>query len=94
MDIVRNKKMLKFNIKQELDIDKLNHNLTEFKKVYQDPIIIMSFDTLNSFPKMPDQDYLIEQCKKNHFYSGMVGKYYGSRVFVDPSLNFGDIELR
>jgi len=87
--------MSKFNIKQGLDLQKLDYNISVFKDTCgQEPIIIMSFDTLNSFPKMPDQDYFIEQSKEKHYYAGMVGMYYGCKVFTDPSLNFGDIELR
>lgn len=87
--------MISFNIKQGLDFDKLNHNISTFKSTYeQEPIIIMSFDTLNSFPKTQDQDYFMEQSEKYNYHLAMMGTYHGNKVFADPSMDYGDIELR
>lgn len=89
----------KFNIAQLIDIQKLDHALRNFNcsflgddKSY-DPIILMSPETLARMPRLDEFECFIGQSTRNNC-TGMVGKYHGYKVFSDPTLNYGDVELR
>jgi len=90
--------MRKFSIVSRLDLEKLNNIIRNFKDQMSnenscyEPIILMSPDTLRDMPNLPD-----EKCvgiSTNNYCTGMIGKYYGSKVFSDPTLKYGEVELR
>lgn len=92
--------MLKrFNIAQALDLKKLDNALDSFGDNFFDasnsyePIILMSPETLSHMPRLTEYERFIGTSTRN-YCTGMVGKYHGYKVFSDPTLEYGDIELR
>ena len=91
--------MKKFNISQALDLKKLDNAIDSFYKCFYDceisynPIILMSPETLAHMPKLNEYEKYTRQSTRN-YCTGMVGKYNGCKVFSDPTLDYGEIELR
>ena len=88
-----------FSIINKLDLEKLNTAIDSFKNqssiLFADgylPIILMSPDTLGDMHNLPNTKYVGINTKNN--CTGMVGKYYGCKVFSDPTLKYGEVELR
>ncbi len=91
--------MKKFNIAQALDLQKLDNGLDSFHSSFYnpdisyDPVILMSPETLARMPRLNECERFIGQSTRNNC-TGMVGKYKGYKVFSDPTLDYGEIELR
>lgn len=81
---------MKFNIANKLDIEALNRRI-DSPEFSRDFYIFMSPDTLEDMPQLDDFDVLGLMC--NH-RTGRIGSYRGHKVFSDPSMKYGDVELR
>ena len=85
---------MKFNIANKLNIEALNRRLgcaaTEF---HDDLYIFMSPDTLMDMPRLEDYYEYTGKSTCNNC-TGRVGSYKGYKVFSDPSMKYGEVELR
>ena len=83
---------MKFNIANRLDISALNRKINyAYDKTY-DFYIFMSPDTLADMPQLDDYEFIGVSTRNNH--TGMVGTYHGHKVFSDPSMEYGEVEIR
>ena len=83
-----------FNILGGINVRKLNDRLFEYnlkeKGKEEDTIILMSPETFRELEI--DAKSLCTEIKG--IRNGVVYKYSGHKVFTDPSMHYGDIELR
>ena len=86
------KERIKFSIIQRIDLNILSEQLYKWNKVNNEykPIILLSPDTLKDIPRL--DEYKLEST--NNRCTGMVGMYQGYKVFSDPTMKYGDVELR
>lgn len=81
---------MKFNIAVRFDYDKLKKEIEKYIKTYnQDPIILVDYNVfkgmnLNSSELVGNYEH----------YDGILWHYHGIKVFVDPTLANGEVELR
>lgn len=95
--------MEKFSIMQKLNLSILNDKIKSFRQTNEcDPIIIVGSETSKALqsetPKalQYDQDFIwhhLLYCITNPD-SKYEGCYEGCRVFIDPTMKYGDIEIR
>lgn len=75
-----------FSIVRHIDTEYLDRRITDWNNTHDySPIILMSPDTLADMPKFDDVEIYV---------SGRVVTYDGAKVFSDPSMKYGDVELR
>ena len=86
------KTRMQFNIVNKLNLSLLNNQLQKWERENQNynPIILLSPDTLRDMPML--DEYRLEST--NNRCTGMVGMYQGYKVFSDPTMKYGDVELR
>lgn len=83
-----------FSILRHIDIGILDKKIADwFYEHKYDPIILMSPDTLKEMPTMEDLGFYISKSTCNNC-TGRVGTYHGAKVFSDPSMKYGEVELR
>ena len=83
-----------FSIVRHIDTKILDKKIEDwFKKYKYNPIILMSPDTLKEMPTMEDFGFYTNKSTCNNC-TGRVGTYEGAKVFSDPSMKYGDVELR
>lgn len=76
-----------FSIVNKIDIDVLDRKITAWSNTHNyNPIILMSPDTLKEITTLKDLGIYIT--KKAHL------TYEGIKVFSDPSMKYGEVELR
>ena len=79
-----------FSILRNIDTKILDEQITNWFNEYKyDPIIFMSPDTLKEIPTFEDLEIYITKSTCN-----LVGTYEGVKVFSDPSMKYGEVELR
>jgi len=75
-----------FSILRDIDTKILDEQIADwFDEHKYDPIILMSPDTLKEIPTLKDVGIYITK---------RVGTYEGVKVFSDPSMKYGEVELR
>ena len=82
--------MIELNILTKLNLKILNDAIDRFRMLQEkyDPIILMSPDTINELPRIPDDnDAFVNPC-------GFVARYNGYKVFSDPTMKYGEVQLR
>lgn len=83
-----------FSILRHIDIEILDKKIANWFEEYKyDPIILMSPDTLKEMPTIEDFGFYISKSTCNNC-TGRVGTYQGVKVFSDPSMKYGEVELR
>ena len=83
-----------FNILHKIDIDVLDRKITAWNNTHNySPIILMSPDTLAEMPTFDDMGIYVSKSTCNNC-TGRVGTYEGIKVFSDPSMGYGEVELR
>ena len=83
-----------FSIVRHIDTEVLDRKIAAWNKThYYSPIILMSPDTLKEMPTMEDLGFYISKSTCNNC-TGRVGTYHGTKVFSDPSMRYGEVELR
>jgi len=85
---------MKFNIANKLDIEDLNHKIDCYSNIYHSNLyIFMSPKTLKNVPTLK-----LEYCERDEDSfdecAGLTGFYQGYKVFSDPTMEYGDVELR
>lgn len=71
----------KFNILRHIDIETLDKSIDDWFEEYgYAPIILMSLDTVRVI--------------KDNFDFHRSNRYRDAKVFVDPSMKYGEVELR
>lgn len=86
-----------FSILRNIDTKILDEQITDwFDEHKYDPIILMSPDTLKEIPTFEDLGIYITKstCNTCNNCTGRVGTYQGVKVFSDPSMKYGEVELR
>ena len=82
------KSILKFNIARRLDTETLQRKIREWLDCHTyDPIILLSPDTLNDMPVA-----ILKPHNKN--YDRYITMYAGCKIFTDPTMQYGEVELR
>lgn len=83
---------MKFSIVQRLDLNILSEQLYKWNETNNEykPIILLSPDTLRDMPRLDEYNLV----STNNRCTGMVGMYQGYKVFSDPTMKYGDVELR
>ncbi len=83
---------MKFSIIRKIDTQLLNNQLHKWEQTNHgyNPIILLSPDTLRDMPRL--DEYRLESTNNN--CTGMVGMYQGYKVFSDPTMCYGEVELR
>ena len=83
---------MKFSIIRKIDTQLLNNQLYKWEQTNHEynPIILLSPDTLLDMPRL--DEYKLESTNNN--YTGIVGMYQGYKVFSDPTMGYGEVELR
>jgi len=83
---------MKFSIIRKIDTQLLNNQLHKWEQTNHEynPIILLSPDTLRDMPRL--DEYKLESTNNN--CTGMVGMYQGYKVFSDPTMGYGEVELR
>ena len=86
-----NKSITKFSIIR-IDTQLLNNQLHEWEQVNRKykPIIQLSPDTFKNISRL--DEYKLGNTNNN--CTGMVGMYQGYKVFSDPTMSYGEVELR
>lgn len=75
-----------FSILRNIDLGILNEEIADwFDEHKYKPIILMSPDTLKEIPTLKDLGI---------YMAKMNGTYEGVKVFCDPSMKYGEVELR
>jgi len=89
---------VKFNIISTLDIDTLNKRIDACARDYgRDIYIFMSPKTVNELSKanashiIVTADLSLDECSTSR---RLFGLYRGCKVFEDPTMNYGDVEIR
>ena len=83
-----------FSIVQHIDTEVLDIKITAWNNTHDySPIILMSPDTLTEMPKFDDMGIYVSKSTCNNC-TGWVGTYKGTKVFSDPSMKYGEVELR
>ena len=83
-----------FSIVRHIDTEVLDRRITAWNNTHNyKPIILMSPDTLKELPTMEDFGFYISKSTCNNC-TGRVGTYDGVKVFSDPSMQYGEVELR
>lgn len=78
-----------FNILRNIDTKILDEQIVDWiDKHKYSPIILMSPDTLKEISIL----YITKSTCNN--CTGLVGTYEGTKVFSDPSMKYGEVELR
>ena len=80
--------MSKFNINKTLDVNKLSNNIAMFHQSKNiAPYIFMSKDTMDELSACLTEHVLVDDCV-------ILSRYNGYKVFLDPDLEYGEVELR
>lgn len=80
----------KFSIIKALDLSKLNKEINDYRFVHrEDPYIFINNETRWDI----FQDSASETTFEFREYC-TISKYCGYKVFIDPTLEYGEIELR
>lgn len=85
-----------FSIVRHIDTEVLDRKITAWNNTHNyNPIILMSPDTLKEIeiPTLEDFGFYISRSTCNN-RAGRVGTYQGVKVFSDPSMKYGEVELR
>lgn len=83
-----------FNIIRHIDTKILDEQIDKWAEEHgYAPIILMSPDTLQEMPKLEDLGIYLTKSTCNNC-TGRVGTYEGIKVFSDPSMEYGEVELR
>lgn len=88
-----------FSIVRHIDTEVLDRKIAAWNNTHDySPIILMSPDTLAEMPKFDepkfdDLEIYITKSTCNNC-TGLVGTYDGVKVFSDPSMKYGEVELR
>ena len=83
-----------FSIVRHIDTEVLDRRITAWNNTHDySPIILISPDTLKEIPTMEDLGFYISKSTHNNCTS-RVGTYQGVKVFSDPSMKYGEVELR
>ena len=87
---------MKINIAYDLNIPLLNDKLNEFAiNNRQSPILIMSPKTMNKIATDFQRVETIRLGESNFIYeANVVGKYHGYKVFADPEMEYGEVDIR
>ena len=84
---------MQFNIANRLDIEFLNRKLNSaYSELRSDFYIFMSPDTLMHMSRLDDYEDIGRSTRNN--CTGIIGTYHGHKVFGDPTMKYGDVELR
>ena len=83
-----------FSILHKINIDVLDRKITAWNNTHNySPIILMSPDTLAEMPTFDDMGIYVSKSTCNNC-TGRIGTYDGIKVFSDPSMGYGEVELR
>ena len=83
-----------FSILRNIDTKILDEQIADwFDEHKYDPIILMSPSTLKEIPTLEDLGIYIKKSTCNNC-TDIVGTYQGVKVFGDPSMKYGEVELR
>lgn len=83
-----------FSIVSRIDTEILDKNIYRWNNTHaESPIILMSPDTLAEIPTLNDIGIYVSKSTCNNC-TGRVGTYEGIKVFSDPSMKYGEVELR
>ena len=83
-----------FNIARHIDTRILDEQIDKWEEKHDyAPIILTSPDTLKEIPTLKDLGIYITKSTCNNC-TGRVGIYEGVKVFSDPSMKYGEVELR
>lgn len=83
-----------FSIVQRIDTEILDRKITAWNNTHDySPIILMSPNTLREMPEFEKREIFLTQSICNNC-TGRVGTYEGIKVFSDPSMKYGEVELR
>ena len=87
---------MKINIAYDLNIPLLNDKLNEFAiNNQQSPIMIMSHETMNKIATDFQKVDAIRLGESNLVYeANTIGMYHGYKVFVDPTMKYGEVDIR
>lgn len=81
---------MKINIAVKLDYQKLENAIENYIKMYkQDPVILVNYSVCKDM-----EINASDLCGAYDHPDGVVHRYNGYRVFVDPTLDHGEVELR
>ena len=87
---------MKFSIVEKLDIKKLNKSFYEYRdNINNDPYIFINEETVKELERIScewspfEDDQYIKHNPKTHICT-----YQGCKVFIDPTLRFGEVEFR
>lgn len=82
---------MNFSIVKDLDLEKLDKKIKEFETDYEEsPYIFMNNDTINKMTNFNFDNYAMRGVSR----SECIYKYMEHNVYIDNSLEFGEIELR
>lgn len=87
----------KFSILNSINLSKLNKEIDEHRCAYlNDPYIFMNYQTYDEIAKsFKDQSNSQKFMDYNHYRRiGFTAQYQGCKVFSDPTLEYGEVELR
>lgn len=83
-----------FSIVRHIDTEVLDRRITAWDNTHNyRPIILMSPDTLREMPNFEKCEIFLTRSICNNC-TGRVGTYEGIKVFSDPSMKYGEVELR
>lgn len=83
-----------FNIIRHIDTKILDDEVDKWAEEHgYAPIILMSPDTIQEMPKS-GEDIEIHLMQSAYNCTDRVGTYEGMKVFSDPSMKYGEVELR
>ena len=87
---------MKINIAYDLNIPLLNDKLNEFAiNNLESPIMIMSPETMNKVTSTFQKFDGVRLGESNLVYtSNIVGIYHGYKVFTDPTMKYGEVDIR
>ena len=84
-----------FNIIRHIDTKILDEQINQWVEEHgYAPIILMSPDTLQEIPNLEDLGIYFTRNTCNNRTGRVVGTYEGTEVFSDPSMKYGEVELR
>jgi hypothetical protein len=82
-------------ISTKLDLDKLQEEIYHFGFLEnKQPYLFMNSSTMNELEKQSGSDTFNDFKERNRFNNSLLCRYQGCKVYLDNSLQFGEIELR
>lgn len=80
---------MKFSIVEKLDVEKFNKKLNDYKDMNNDPYIFINEETVDELERISR-----ERSPFDYQYIKYINTYQGCKVFIDPTLGFGEVEFR